>query len=56
MIDHITLHISNFETSRDFYASALGPLGIGAVLILTATILRLYAGRGIEEHSHIKGD
>ena len=27
MIDHVTLRVSNFEASRDFYSTVLAPLG-----------------------------
>ncbi len=27
MIDHVTLHVSDYLKSKDFYAAALGPLG-----------------------------
>jgi catechol 2,3-dioxygenase-like lactoylglutathione lyase family enzyme len=27
MIDHVTLRVSNYEKSRDFYTRALAPLG-----------------------------
>jgi predicted lactoylglutathione lyase len=27
MIDHVTLHVSDFETSKNFYKIALAPLG-----------------------------
>jgi catechol 2,3-dioxygenase-like lactoylglutathione lyase family enzyme len=27
MIDHVTIRVSHYETSRDFYAKALQPLG-----------------------------
>ncbi len=30
MIDHIQLKVRNFETSREFYAKALAPIGYGA--------------------------
>jgi catechol 2,3-dioxygenase-like lactoylglutathione lyase family enzyme len=27
MIDHVTLHVNDWDTSKDFYAKALAPLG-----------------------------
>lgn len=31
MVDHLTLPVKEFEASRDFYLSALAPLGFGIV-------------------------
>jgi len=32
MIDHLSLSVTNFERSRDFYVKALGPLGYEVVM------------------------
>jgi len=31
MIDHVTINVSNFEKSKDFYLKALKPLGYGLI-------------------------
>ncbi len=36
MIDHIGLHVSGFERSREFYRKALAPLGIVLVMEVSA--------------------
>lgn len=35
MIDHMTLVVSDYETSKSFYLAALEPLGYGLVMELT---------------------
>ncbi|MBY0402069.1 VOC family protein [Myxococcota bacterium] len=32
MLDHLTLHVGDYPTSRAFYLQALAPLGIGIVV------------------------
>jgi catechol 2,3-dioxygenase-like lactoylglutathione lyase family enzyme len=32
MLDHLTVHVSDFERSRAFYSAALAPLGYRAVM------------------------
>jgi catechol 2,3-dioxygenase-like lactoylglutathione lyase family enzyme len=39
MIDHITLLVSNYERSRDFYLAALKPLGYALVMELTREMI-----------------
>jgi catechol 2,3-dioxygenase-like lactoylglutathione lyase family enzyme len=36
MLDHIGLGISDYERSKNFYAKALKPLGIGIIMEVTA--------------------
>lgn len=35
MIDHLTLHVTDYERSRDFYLRALSPLGYELVIELS---------------------
>lgn len=34
MIDHVTLYVKNYAVSKEFYASALKPLGYGCIMDL----------------------
>ncbi|HJU71424.1 MAG TPA: hypothetical protein VJ603_06225 [Paucimonas sp.] len=34
MIDHVTLRVSNYQTSRNFYTRALQPLGYYGTFLL----------------------
>jgi len=36
MLDHIGLHVSGFERSREFYRQALAPLGVTLVMEVSA--------------------
>jgi catechol 2,3-dioxygenase-like lactoylglutathione lyase family enzyme len=44
MLDHVTLHVSNYDRSKRFYAAALAPLGY-TVLMEFGEVAGLGAGR-----------
>lgn len=50
MIDHVTLHVSDFGRSLDFYRAALKPLGYAVIMHLTREqipVLPMSEGAGL---------